>query len=77
MRATKKQAKIDIKRGDFESDERTRNNKRRNCVFCGKNIPKDTDFYRNFDYPYEKNLPRWFACLPCFKNAGGPVIGSS
>lgn len=71
MKATKEQAIEDIKNKDYEIDFRFRNNKRRNCVFCEENIPKEVEFARNFPYPYMKELPRWFACLNCFKKKGG------
>ena len=66
MKATKEQAIRDIQNGDYEIVTRSRNNKRRNCIFCGENIPKDTEFAKNYEYPYMKNLPRWFACMKCF-----------
>lgn len=67
MKATKEQAMIDIKNGDYEDAFRERNNRRRNCIFCGENIPRGVWLWKNYEYPYEKNLPRWFACNKCFQ----------
>ncbi|RLI84748.1 hypothetical protein DRP07_00095 [Archaeoglobales archaeon] len=64
--ATKEQAIEDIKGGDFEITICFRNNKRRNCIFCGKNIPGGEEFVKNFEYPYMPDLPRWKACINCF-----------
>jgi len=68
MKATIKEAIQDIKVGDYEYCflGALRNHKRRNCIFCGKNIKKGEPYYKNFEYPYI-NLPRWFACEKCFK----------
>jgi len=80
MKATREQAIQDIQNGDYEITIRYhRNDKRRNCIFCGRNIPKNEEFAKNYEYPYLKGLPRWFACLPCFKKIPhrNPSIGGS
>jgi len=69
VKATIEQAREDIKNGDYEFVfiPPTRNNKNRNCVFCGKNIKKGEKFYKHFEYPYLPNQARWVACVSCFK----------
>lgn len=63
----KEYAKGDIQHGDFEKEFFVkRNHKRRNCVFCGRNIKGREIFYRNFPYPYV-TYPSWFCCRECFE----------
>jgi len=65
-KATKEEALKDLANGDWEEVwGRKRKDKRRNCIFCGKNIPPEEVFYKNFEYPYI-NIPRWFCCQECF-----------
>lgn len=67
MKATKQRAQVDIKFGDYEPMFRaSRNDKRRICIFCNELIPKGIDYYKHFEYPYEPNQKRWFACKGCF-----------
>lgn len=68
MKATKNDARKDIRYESYEEMlPASRKDKRRNCVFCGNNIPPDVVYYRHFEYPYEPNQKRWFACESCFE----------
>lgn len=75
MRATAKQAREMIKAKDYDDMHlyflAHRNDKRRNCVFCGINIKAGQPFAMHFEFPYESNQLRWFACEKCFKKARG------
>lgn len=66
-RATKQEARNDIKNGYYEEGfSSTKNHKNRNCVFCDKNIKADEEYNKHFEFPYEKDQKRWFACGKCF-----------
>jgi hypothetical protein len=68
MRATRVEVDEQISCGDFEPYDSVaeRNDKRRTCVFCGKLILRGEPFYGHFEYPYEPDQLRWFACSHCF-----------
>ncbi len=70
-KATAREAIIDIISGDYEEEFfATRRDKRRNCIFCGKNIPPEETYYKNFEYPYMPDQKRWFTCKNCFDKVG-------
>ncbi len=72
IRAEKREAAIECIKmgegGDHEREDfpRDRKDKRRNCAICGENIPPLTVFYKSFEYPYEPEQIRWYACQKCF-----------
>lgn len=68
MKTTKKRAQTDIRCGDYEEMfPASHNNKKRVCIFCNNLIPKGIRYYKHFEYPYEPNQKRWFACKKCFE----------
>lgn len=65
----KKEAINGIRCGDFEEVwPAKRNDKRRICSICLKNIPPGVDYYKQFEYPYEARQIRWIACKECFNS---------
>ena len=56
---------IDV--GDVEKhDPAKRNDKRRVCIFCGRQIPKGEEYYTQWEYPYMLDQVRFFCCKRCF-----------
>ena len=68
MKAKKIEAIEAIQRQDYEGVmfPPKRNDKRRNCIFCGKNIKAGKEYFRHFEYTYMSNQKRWNSCVKCF-----------
>ena len=71
MKATKEEAQQDIDDRDFENVifPPKRNNIKRNCIFCGKNIKGRQEYYKHWEYSYLAGIKRWNACKECFEIA--------
>jgi len=68
MKATKKQAIWQIDQRDFEHvfSPPQKDDKRRNCLFCKKNIKGGEQYFKHYEYTYQPNQLRWNACEKCF-----------